>query len=583
MKLLSLMLAMAMLFTACGQSADGNKDADSAKEDSGKESEQKEQEVVESEYPEYLNVESAYPIIKDEYADDVTLSMAILMQSDAGEWDDLWISKYLSEKYNLNFEVEYITSDTVDERKSLMFASGEMPDIIINCNITTDEMVKYGAEEGLLLQIDSYMNETLTPNLLKYVVDDVKTACTATDGHMYTLPLLQNIGESNYNVNARLFINNAWLQELDLEIPRTLDEFVNAMYAIKEADPAGVGSENLYPLGGGMEDGVNISRYLLNALGYIAYDMGNGYGLVPALRDGNVVIPAYDMDVYKEYLTLMNQFYTDGIIAPTFFTIESTEINAYMNNGQTAMYNNAPYVSGIENWADFESCYPLTSEWQTEPEIAGPSAATVGGFVIAADTEYPEVCMRFADAWFNNTDDYCAALYGGYGIDSEYSFGYLQKEYLEESNSFAVDSNKTPGNINSWTYIVQYLNGNTWSIGAALMPESIERLVDLQGNPDYEEKLDTTGANVWRTSVEEHMQPYLAEGYPTIVYASAETSERITYLESVIEPYAEEQIALFITGARDLSEVDTFKTELKDLGMEELLDIYTELYNATVK
>lgn len=580
MRPLALLLSMIMLLTACGQTAEKESSASTAQQTSSASQSsaaaESTQETAESEYPEYLNIDSPYPIIKDEYADDITFTMVIGMQTNSGEWNDLWISKYLSEKYNINLEVEYVTGETRDERKNLMFAANELPDIMINCQITTAELVKYGAEEGLFLQMDSYMNETLTPNILKYMVDDTKAVCTATDGHIYTLPYLQNTKESNYNVPARMFINNKWLQDLGLEKPKTLDEFVDVLYAIKEADPAGVGSENLYPMGGGMDTG-NISWFLLNAMGYITYQ-NDPYGLNPTLRDGEVAIPAYDMDIFKEYLALMNQFYTDGIITPTYFTIDNTEINAYMNNGQTAMYANAPYLPGNEDWADYECLSPLTSEWQTEPEIAALTPASIGGFVISADTEYPELCMRLADAFFNNTDDYCAALYGGYGIDSEWSFGYLQKEYLAESNSFAVDSSKTPDNISSWHYIVGYLNGNTWEIGAILMPESVERLAALQGHPDYKEKLDTSGKNIWRTSVEENMMPYVAEGYPTVLYAATEVNEQIADLESVIEPYAKEQIALFITGKRPLSEVDAFKEELKNLGMEDLLTIYTDMY-----
>lgn len=583
LKLFAMLLPMTMLLSACGQTAESVQSSETAKSESSVEKETSSEEVTapETEYPEYLNMDSAYPIIKDEYEDDITLTMVIGMKEDSGAWDDLWISKYLSDKYNVNIDVEYVTDSTLSERKNLMYAANELPDIMVNCYVYTEELVKYGVEEGMFLQLDSYMNETLTPNILKYMVDDVKAVCTATDGHIYTLPYLQNAEEPNNNIPARMFINSAWLQELGLELPRTLDEFVDALYAIKEADPSGVGSENLYPMGGGMDTSSN-PRYLLNALGYIAYNIDN-YGLNPALRDGEVVIPAYDMDVFQEYLKLMNQFYTDGIIAPTFFTMDSTEVNAQMVAEQTAMYSNAPYLPGNENWADFECLYPLTSEWQTEPEIAKVSAASIGGFVISADTEYPELCLRLADAFFNNTDDYCAALYGGYGIDSEYSYGYLQKEYLPESNSFAVDSNKTPGNISSWNYIVQYVNGNTWNFGATLLPESVEKLVALQGNPDYKEKLDTSGQNIWRASLGEHMSPYAVDGFPTTLYLSADISQQITDLKTVINPYVQEQIALFITGKRDLSEVDTFKEELKKMGMEDLLNIYKEQYAAYIQ
>ena len=119
-----------------------------------------------------------------------------------------------------------------------------------------------------------------------------------------------------------------------------------------------------------------------------------------------------------------------------------------------------------------------------------------------------------------------------------------------------------------------------WKLGAINMPESIEKLVAMQGNSDYVHKQGTSGRDIWRKSLAENMLPYQAEGYPNILYATADVVERQADLETVIHPYIKEQIALFITGKRDLSEVDAFKEELKGMGMDELLSIYTDLYSS---
>lgn len=579
-KLLATSLAMVMLLTACGQtpSTESSQSTQQPESSAGSESTT---EAVASEYPEYLNLDSAYPIIKDEYADDITLKVLIRMQDGAGEFDELWISKYLSEKYNINLEVECTFGSNHEERKSLMFASNELPDILINPRLTTAELVKYGAEEGMLLQLDSYINETLTPNIAKYVVGDAKAACTANDGHMYTLPYMQNTNDPNANVPARMFINSKWLKDLELEMPKTLDDFVDVLYAIKEADPAGVGSENLYPMGGGM-DTSSVSWFILNAMGYITYTE-SPYGETPTLRDGEVVVPVYDMDIYKEYLTLMNRFYVDGIIAPTYFTIDTTEVNAHVINGQTAMYGEAPYLSGTENWADYECLSPLTSKWQTEPEIAMIPAVSVGDFAISADTEYPELCMRIADAFFNNTDDCCLSLTGVTPTDSDLYFDYVLKEFNPETGTVGHDAAKLPEGMASWPYTVQKLMGATWKFGATGLFESYEKLAKELGYSDYKYVTNVEGTNSFRISVEENMMPYQTEGYPTILYATEEVATRQADLETVLHPYIKEQIALFITGKRDLSEVDAFKEELKQMGMDELLAIYTDLYDSYKK
>lgn len=575
-RLYAALLATVMVLTACGSEPVVKESQPEQTETSTTISSS--EETVESQYPEYLNLEGPYPIVKDEYADDITLSAVIVMQDNAGDWEDLWINKYFQGKYNVNLDVEYLTYSNMDERTSLMLNSGELPDIMINLGITNAEIMKYGVSEGLFLQLDQYMDETLTPNILTYFEGKAAQDCTAPDGHVYTLP---NMSEPQYSWNVkRLFINNKWLADLNLELPKTLDDFVDVMYKIKEADPAGVGSENLYPFGGGDKEGTGNAWYILNALGYLDSKTtnGDGYGVTPHLRDGEVVIPVYDMDVYQEYLKIMNQFYTDEIINPTFFTIEETEMNAQMVEGKTAMYHTAPYLSGITNQEDWVSVYPLTSAWQTEPEIGAYSYATPGNFLVSADTEYPELCLRFADLFYNNVTDYANAIQGS-TCEPEHYYGMVHAHWDEEKNNTQI--NLPEGIASNWQYQVEYKIGNVWSFGAATTFEATEKMAEGFGHPEYvkEDNGQNKGNNIWANSVFTNMKPYAdADGFPLNYYATEETINRILELETVIQPYATEQIALFITGRRPLSETEDFIKELEGLGIEDLLNIYKEVY-----
>lgn len=585
---LALALVVAISTCACGGAA-SNEEATTEEVNQDNAEESAEQE---SEYPEYLNLDSPWPVIKDEHAGEITLKVAMVVDPESGEWDDLWVSRYLKDKYNIELEMEYIPQSALEEKKSLMMNSGELPDIMLNMLFTTDELVKYGSVEGLFLPVEDYINETLTPGLMNYWTDAVAATCTANDGHIYSLPRILDIVHT-VDYYGRTFMNKKWLDELGLEMPRTLDEFVDTLYTIKEADPSGVGSENLYPFGGDMEN-VSNTWYLLNAFGYnqtqpiFTTTTGSSYGLEPCLRDGEVVIPAYDTEVYQEFLKLMNQFYNDGIINPNFFTIDSVEINAQMIEGKNALYYTSPYTSGITTWNEWESCYPLTSEWQDTPETFTPESATVGNFVISADTEYPELCMRFADVFFNNETDTAGAFWGGTGEGSEYDYeGYQLLEWLEEKSEFTMDLTKLPEGYNTSAYLREFVNGILPKFGACNLREGKAATMRQMGldveypiDPVYDE---TNPDNHFRISVTSNVVPYASETYPKTYYASEEDSQKIIDLTAVIEPYAKEQIALFITGERPISEIEAFKAELQGLGMDELLSIYTDIYNTSIQ
>ena len=236
---LILMLASTMLLrSACGETSNKKESELDQSVGNSEQIESSETESVGSEYPEYLNLDSEYPIIKDEYAGTVKPKLMVCFRDTAGDWAELWLPKYLKEKYNVEFDVEVVYTSALSERKSLMLNSGELPDIIMNCSVNVAEIVEYGVEQGMLLKCDEYINETLTPNLAKWLEkENVVDASTSIDGHIYGLP---NIGAEKDpgSYDAKNFINTTWLKELNIEMPRTLDDFTAAMYAIKEADLA---------------------------------------------------------------------------------------------------------------------------------------------------------------------------------------------------------------------------------------------------------------------------------------------------------------------------------------------------------
>ena len=579
-RFIALMSAMAMAFTGCGASVNTDTEkSESSVEKSSEKSEVAETvDTAESEYPEYLNMDGAYPVIKDEYAGDIKLKVAIVQGATGGEWDDLWLSQYLSEKYNLEFEVESIQETVLEEKKTILLSSGEVPDIIWGFKLTTQDIYKYGQRDGVLLQLDEYINETLTPNIARYFEDPaIAGACTTPDGHIYSLPSLSD--SSNEGGIHRLFINREWLDQLNIEMPKTLDEFTDALYKIKEADPAGVGSENLYPLSGSLYDGSMF--YVMNAFGYIVNKRTQVTD--PVLRDGKVVIPAYDMEVFQEYLKLMNQYYTDGIVDPNFVTIEYTEATGQVAGGQAATFREPVYTLGMDTFTEWEALYPLTSEWHDEPEWMEPAAVSIGNFAISAETEYPELCLRFADLYFNNTTDDCYALWvgaGETGENAEYNFGYASGGYDPETNGDYFDTEKFPEGVDLWTYLMGYIAGFVPNVGALNLPESYFHHYRCLGyDPAEEVEYDvTTGEGAYRSSIKTNVKPYMVDGFPTIYYLDDETTNEMNNLVTIIKPYAEEQIALFITGKRPLSETSDFAKELEDMGAGRLLEIYEQIY-----
>jgi putative aldouronate transport system substrate-binding protein len=581
---LVLALSVFLVLSACtsgkspsGNNSDSTNTTDAKPETPSNNNEGTNEGATASEYPEYLNLDSAYPVIKDEFAGQYKPKLVIVQDSSAGKWEDLWISRYLKDKYNMEFEVESILNTALSERKSLMFGAGELPDIMMNMALSTTEVFKYGQLEGQLLKCDEYINETLTPNIYAVLQnrEDAKAFATTPDGHIYSLPMANQLDDEG--AYPRIFVNRKWLDSLGIDMPRTLDEFTDMLYEVKEKDPAGVGSENVFPLGGG-DEAVSNSFYLLTALGYVTADP---YGASVCLRNGEVVIPAYDIEVYKEFLRIMNQYYKDGIINKNYYTLEQTEAIAQLNGGQTAVYRDPVYVTGLPTWNEWEALYPLTSEWTSEPVWLKPNAVRIGNLAFSADTEYPELCMRFADIYYNYTTDDCRALWIGPGADSEYNYDYVNAHWDHETETEDWDSSGFPEGVDLWTYLMQYLTGFMPQFGAFEdRPARDQHAKMLGGENPAEKKFNLENPDYhYRASVYSNIVPYGVEGFPTIYYVDEETDTAITDLETLIVPYIKEQVSLFVTGERPLDQVEAFAEELKGMGIEDLLSIYKDVYD----
>ena len=192
----------------------------------------------------------------------------------------------------MTFEVEQVLTSARDQRKSLMFASGELPDLMLGISLSTQDMMQYGAAEKMLLSFKPYMTKEVMPNL-KLLLDTYPVSLvniTAADGEIYTMPFYVN--QQNLNgESARVFIDQARLDAVGKELPETLDAFIETMYAFKEADP------DCIPVGGS-HTASTPAHYILNAMGFLGNSGNWGLGII--VRNGEAVIPAGD-PLYKEF------------------------------------------------------------------------------------------------------------------------------------------------------------------------------------------------------------------------------------------------------------------------------------------
>lgn len=534
-----------------------------------------------AEAPAYLNLSEpgALPIVNE--GESVKLTFVAGQEADWGDADDLWWWAFVREA--MNIDVEIIQTMDMKTYLPLAFASGNLPDIFIGAGMSTDDLVKYGALEGQVIDLMPYVNETYMPYLTALFASNpaFKALVTTPDGALYAFPYLEGASQKAYASSMRHFVNTVWLQEAGLEQPQTLEEVFVMLRAFKER------GEDIVPWGGSAEF-LNPGSYIFSALGYVTND---AWGLSPALREGEVVIPAGDREAYGEYLKVMNQLYSEGLIEQDFFTLDSTTVSGRMSAGQYGLLAQAPYVYLPESFADWWGMSPVTSDindtkiWPTVcQDLDNLYSVRTGGFVVTSACKNPEVVARMVD-WYYKPDstNYTMAYYGptaeaakeigfgktlGWEMDPEtFAYKYVEVESATENYAymkahiFGAHGGQFCGDGTYTSVAMQYMAG----------------LVDDVTTVEYVYNMDN-GDDQYRIALQEACMPYLQSMYPTIVFFDADTSERIAQLKPLLTDYVKQETAKFIIGQRPLTEVDSYFDTLDSLGMGEYLEIYADYY-----
>lgn len=527
--------------------------------------------TLSTDYHDYVN----WPVTDQGY----TYTIGIKLINSVSDWtpEKNWFFNWASEKTGLNFEFEGIQAAALKDQKQLMFNSDQLPDVLFGMDVSTVEIVKYGVQEGMLLPLNEFITPEIMPNLCKWLdaYPQARVNMTAPDGNYYSLPLFYQINRSAGASATRVFVNQTWLDEKGIAKPQTLEDLVTVLYAYKADHP------DWTPIGCSAA-GNDLRDFLLNAYGFICTP-DDDFGMGLSLRDGKLVVAAAD-PVFKEFLTLLNQFYNDGIIYKDFFLLDKDTVKLAETNLECFMIGNNPSVGDYTNWSNWTACYPLTSEFSSERKILGTDMYRIGGCCLSSYCEHAEEFMRFMDFFY--TDLGMVYSWNGPLAGSEDAMGREDVGFYIDENGNAIEIGVANGTYSSDYVCALYtaipsnkrVGVNACSIEHPELDSSIAFLSAVAGVEVRGERWNITGSgdNYYRASMEEFVSPYETSEYPFYIYLSEDQTNRVNELKTVISPYVEKEVASFITGARSLDEFDQFISELEGMGIREYEQLYRD-------
>lgn len=190
----------------------------------------------------------------------------------------------------------------------------DYPDIIFKANITNTQSYEWG-HEGILVDLKPYMEEYM-PNFTALCKEypDILQAITTDDGHIYGLP--QVVPFAPVRMPDKFYYNEKALAAAGNVLPKTTDELVDFLIAIRDSDFNGNGKADEVP----MVSSVNfLYCYFYGCFGLGTRGVAHhpAVDVDPATNEIRVFATS---DNYRKFLEYMNKLYTNKLIYQEIFT-----------------------------------------------------------------------------------------------------------------------------------------------------------------------------------------------------------------------------------------------------------------------
>lgn len=450
----------------------------------------------------------------------------------------------------LGIEVEWDLRTDAATTYALIIAGGDYPD----CwgSKLTDYYSSYEAayEEDVIIDLTELI-EMYMPNYTAALAQDdkLKESSYTDNGYQLAVYPIQT-GYTQFGGQIRRDI----VDELGLDLPETFDDMYEMLKAMKfeypESQPLILskdGSQNCSWLGGGLG--------VMTTVSWRPFVQMNLYQV-----DGTVKLGLLEPE-YREYIELINKWYSEDLIYQDFFTNEGMgpPQDAISSNTSFVWYGSVNEIPTLTEILTADGAYitGMTDVTRNPGEMihtgdnTAKSITALGGYCVSSDCEHPEYVLQYMDYFYSEE-------------------GKMAANFGEEGVTYTVE-NGTP----KYTDVI--LNNDTYTYVSALFKYCIyEGPFELDVNRYFAAFDDTQreAVELWEANRDE------AWNLPVDLAFTTEESETRSNLIAEIGTYCSEMILKFMVGDLDIQEGwDGFIAQIQEMGAQEIIDITQAAYD----
>ena len=555
----------ASTLTACGEKGDAGKTSSQKTSKTSKVSSAATSGVA-------LNEAGTYPIVKD---GKLELSVFTLSMPNVQDFETNDFTKFLEEKTGIHIKFVTAGRDEYEEKLNLLLQSGDYPDVILG---GAPNLAKYGVKEGVIIPLDDYLTDKNVPNYLKLVANYDINKTKEADGKIYSLGGVNDCYHCQFA--RRMWVNQKYLKEMGVEIPKTTEEFKNVCKKFLEYKKGGIAVA-----GAAQGWHTRMQDWLMGAFTFVPSKSAtlNARDYVVLNDETKKIETVANTDAYKEGLKYMRELYKMGAIYDGNFTQTSEQLRTLANQeDEPTLFFTAGVNSDV---IDPDSNNKLYRNYVPMAPIKGPDGTQIawtihnsgfssGGFCITDKCQNIEAALRWVDFFYSETGDLCSQ----YGAD--------------EGKDWVLNPKGKVG-LNGEPALYEVLNlyssdpqNHDWQdVGLRVAPapyrlgQAVDANVDPYSPAGLEKLLFDTSKNLYEPYANNTKLLNLSE-----LKLTDEESTAVSTMAVELEKIIEENSVAFITGTKDIdAEWESYKDAINKAGIEEILKTYQTAYDRQTK